>query len=56
MLPIPGFVTTAATRLLLGEMADALLLQGAFVLPAKAQALGFQFRFPTAQAALEDLL
>lgn len=56
LLPIPGFVTTAATRLLLGEMADALLLQGAFVLPARAQALGFQFRFPTAEAALEDLL
>ena len=56
MLPIPGFLTTAATKLLLGEMAEALLLQGAFVRPAHAQALGFQFRFPTAAAALEDLL
>jgi uncharacterized protein (TIGR01777 family) len=56
MLPVPGFLTTFATKLLLGEMAEALLLQGAFVLPARAQALGFQFRFPTAQAALEDLL
>ena len=56
LLPVPGWLTAGATRLLLGDMAEALLLQGAFVLPAKAQALGFQFRFPTAQAALEDLL
>jgi NAD dependent epimerase/dehydratase family enzyme len=56
LLPVPGFLTTAAMRLLLGEMAEALLLQGAFVLPAHAQSLGFQFRFPTARAALGDLL
>lgn len=56
LLPVPGFLTRAATKLLLGEMAEALLLQGAFVLPARAQALGFRFRFPTAEAALEDLL
>jgi uncharacterized protein (TIGR01777 family) len=56
LLPIPGFITAVATKLLLGEMAEALLLQGAFVLPVKAQSLGFPFRFPTAEAALEDLL
>lgn len=56
LLPVPGFLTAAAAKLLLGEMAEALLLQGAFVLPARAQALGFQFRFPTAEAALENLL
>lgn len=56
LLPVPGFLTVIATKLLLGEMAEALLLQGAFVLPARAQALGFQFRFPTAAEALEDLL
>ena len=56
LLPVPGFLTTAATRLLLGEMAEALLLQGAFVLPARSQALGFPFRFATAEAALADLL
>ena len=55
-LPVPGFLTTAATKVLLGEMAGALLLQGAYVVPARAQALGFQFRFPTAGAALENLL
>lgn len=54
--PVPAFLTAAALRLALGELADALLLQGAFVLPARAQALGFRFRFPTAEAALEDLL
>lgn len=56
LLPVPGFLTTLATKLLLGEMAEALLLQGAFVLPARSQALGFPFRFPTAGAALENLL
>ena len=56
LLPVPGFVTASALRLALGELAGELLLQGAFVLPARAQALGFRFRFPTAQAALEDLL
>lgn len=56
LLPVPGFFTTLATKVLLGEMAESLLLQGAFVQPAHALALGFPFRFPTAQAALEDLL
>lgn len=56
LLPVPGFLSSLATKLLLGEMAEALLLQGAFVLPERSEALGFQFRFPSAQAALEDLL
>ncbi len=56
LLPVPGLLTSMATKLLLGEMAEALLLQGAFVLPGHAQALGFQFRFPTAEAALGGLL
>lgn len=56
LLPVPGFLTTLATKLLLGEMAEALLLQGAFVLPKRALDLGFRFRFPTAQSALADLL
>ncbi len=56
LLPVPGFLTTLATKVLLGEMAEALLLQGAFVQPAHALALGFPFRFPTARAALKDLL
>jgi len=56
ILPVPGFLTSLATRLLLGEMAEALLLQGAYVLPTHALALGFQFHFPTAESALKDLL
>jgi uncharacterized protein (TIGR01777 family) len=56
LLPVPGFLTTFATKLLLGEMAEPLLLQGAYAVPARSLALGFQFRFPTAEAALEDLL
>ncbi|HJV48798.1 MAG TPA: TIGR01777 family oxidoreductase [Geothrix sp.] len=56
VLPVPGAVTTLALRLRFGEMAEELLLRGAYVLPARAQALGFPFRFPTAKAALDDLL
>ncbi|MFN7958602.1 MAG: TIGR01777 family oxidoreductase [Holophagaceae bacterium] len=56
LLPVPALLTRTATRLLLGKMAEALLLQGAYVRPARAQALGFTFRFPAAEAALEDLL
>lgn len=54
--PIPACLTRTALRLLLGEMADEMLLQGAFVYPKKAQALGFQFKFPTLQEALADLI
>lgn len=47
-LPAPGF----ALRLLLGEMADALLLAGQRAIPAKAQALGFRFRYTALEPAL----
>ena len=40
-MPAPAF----ALRLLLGEMADALLLSGQRAVPEKAQRLGFSFRF-----------
>lgn len=56
MLPVPGFVTAAATKLVLGELAEALLLQGAFVKPTRVLGQGFQFRFPSAEQALENLL
>lgn len=49
-LPAPAF----ALRLVLGEAASA-LLAGQKVRPARTQELGFQFRFPTLQAALSDL-
>ena len=47
-MPAPAF----ALRLALGELADALLLGGQRVLPAKAQRLGFEFRYPALDAAL----
>jgi hypothetical protein len=56
VLPIPAFLTRTALRLLVGEMADEMLLQGAFVYPKKAQAQGFEFRFPNLREALADLL
>jgi len=46
VIPVPGF----ALRLALGEMAD-LLLTGQRAVPAKAQALGYVFRYPALDAA-----
>ena len=48
VMPAPAF----ALRLMLGEMADALLLSGQRVVPAKAERHGFTFRY----ARLEDAL
>jgi uncharacterized protein len=44
----PGFVPAPATalKLLLGEMAGPLVLTGQRVFPARAQALGYHFRYP----------
>jgi len=50
--PVPGFVL----RLALGEMADALLLEGQRAVPRKAMNAGFTFRFPELSEALQDLL
>jgi uncharacterized protein (TIGR01777 family) len=47
-LPVPAF----ALRLMLGEMADALLLGGQRVIPQRALELGFQFQYPTFDSAL----
>jgi uncharacterized protein (TIGR01777 family) len=47
-MPAPAF----ALRLMLGEMADALLLSGQRALPAKAGALGFSFKY----SKLDDTL
>ena len=50
-MPIPGFVL----RLMLGEMAD-MITTGQRVIPRKAQALGNQFKYPTSEQALRQLL
>jgi uncharacterized protein len=42
-------------RLLLGELADALLLEGQRVLPAKALASGFDFRYASLEEALRAI-
>ena len=55
ILPVPGFVTAAALKILVGGMSVE-LLEGAYILPRRAEELGFVFRFPTADAALGDLL
>jgi uncharacterized protein (TIGR01777 family) len=51
-LRTPGFVM----KLMLGEMAEELLLTGQRVLPRRAQSSGFHFRFPFIAGALNDLL
>lgn len=50
-LPVPEF----SLRIALGEMAD-LVVNGQNAVPRKALDLGYQFRFPTLEPALRDLL
>lgn len=54
--PLPAALTRLSSRWLLGELAEPMLLQGAFVYPKKAQMLGFRFAFEGPEAALADLL
>lgn len=51
LAPAPAF----ALRLLLGEMADALILSGQRVLPAKATTSGFEFKYPDLDSALRAI-
>lgn len=51
LLPAPAF----ALRVVLGEMAD-LVLTGQRAVPRRLLELGFRFRFPDLEPALEDLL
>jgi len=51
-LPAPAF----ALRVLLGEMADELLLCSQRLVPARALELGYRFRFASLDAALADIL
>ena len=50
-VPAPGF----ALQTVLGEM-SVLVLEGQRTVPAKLQALGFQFKYPTIDPALRQLL
>ncbi|MDP9111651.1 MAG: DUF1731 domain-containing protein, partial [Candidatus Eremiobacteraeota bacterium] len=49
--PVPSF----ALKAMLGEGASA-LTEGQRVLPARAAAAGFAFRFPTVQSALAEIV
>jgi hypothetical protein len=50
-IPVPGF----AMRLAFGEVAEV-VLQGQRAVPQRLLELGFEFDFPEAEAALQDLL
>jgi uncharacterized protein len=50
--PVPA----AAARIAFGEMADALLLASARVIPARLLETGYQFRYPELEGALRHLL
>jgi uncharacterized protein len=50
-VPAPAF----AMKLLLGEMAEGLLLSGQRAVPAKAEQLGYRFRYTTLDSALSAI-
>jgi NAD dependent epimerase/dehydratase family enzyme len=50
-MPVPGF----AMRLLLGEMAD-MITTGQRVVPKQALELGYQFKYPTSEQAIRQIL
>lgn len=52
IFPLPAF----AARIVLGEMANELLLSSARVVPQRLQQTGYQFRCPTLDGALEHVL
>ncbi len=52
LFPLPAL----AARLAFGEMADALLLSSARVVPSRLQASGYRFRYPELESTLRHLL
>ena len=52
LIPVPGF----ALNLLLGEVAEPLIVNGQRVIPAKAQQSGYSFKYPKLEPALRQLL
>ena len=52
IFPVPAF----AARLAFGEMADALLLSGSRVEPARLNEAGFEFKNPEVEGALRSIL
>lgn len=52
LMPAPAF----ALRIMLGEMADTLLLNGQRVLPKRTRELGYSFQYPDLELALRNIL
>jgi hypothetical protein len=52
LVPVPGF----AIKLLLGEVAEPLIINGQRVIPAKAQQYGYSFKYPALEPALRQIL
>lgn len=52
ILPFPGFAAT----MVVGEMADALLLASTRVVPRRLQETGYRFRMPNLRAAMRHVL
>lgn len=52
LIPTPAF----ALRLMMGELADGLLLSGQREIPRNLEALGYKFKYPTLEPALRDAL
>lgn len=50
-LPVPGF----ALKLMLGEMAD-MITTGQRVIPKKALELGYRFKYPTSEQAIQQIV
>jgi uncharacterized protein (TIGR01777 family) len=51
-LPAPGF----ALKLIFGEMAQVLLLEGKKVLPRRLESAGYRFQYPDLDQALSNVL
>ena len=54
--PTPVPLAEFTARLLLGEMADQMLLSSARAEPSRLLATGYRFRYPTFEGALRHLL
>lgn len=52
LIPMPAFVL----KLMMGEMAEELLLSGQRVVPAKLTRSGFEFKYPQLDDALRDII
>ena len=52
LLPVPAFIL----KIIFGDMAKEMLLQGQKVIPGRLQEMGFEFKYTNLESALNDLL